>query len=92
MQPRGATTGTKRARQYGRIKDGELERSASESRAEEIPRVPDEGRARASPASARGTSTEDISSPQWRRRRTDQRAHEPSNLPRQALGLSGPPG
>lgn len=54
MQPRGATKGTKRARQYGRIKDGELERSASESRAEEIPRVPDEERARASPASARG--------------------------------------
>ena len=54
MQPRGATKGTKRARQYGRIEDGELERSASESRAEEIPRVPDKERARASPASARG--------------------------------------
>jgi hypothetical protein len=40
MLPRGVTNGTKRARQYEHIKEGELERSASESRAEEVPRVP----------------------------------------------------
>jgi hypothetical protein len=36
MPPRGLKKGTKRARQYEHINEGELDRGASESRAEEI--------------------------------------------------------
>lgn len=36
MPPRGVKQGTKRARQYEHVKDSELDRGASESRAEEI--------------------------------------------------------
>ncbi len=36
MPPRGVKKGTKRARQYEHIKQGELQRGADESRAEEI--------------------------------------------------------
>jgi hypothetical protein len=36
MPPRGVKKGTKRARQYEHVKQGELERGRSESRAEEI--------------------------------------------------------
>ena len=36
MPPRGVKQGSKRARQYEKIKDGELDRGRSESRAEEI--------------------------------------------------------
>lgn len=36
MPPRGVKKGTKRARQYEHIKQGELERGAGEARAEEI--------------------------------------------------------
>ena len=36
MPPRGIKKGSKRARQYEHIKDGELDRGVSESRAEEI--------------------------------------------------------
>jgi hypothetical protein len=36
MPPRGVKKGTKRARQYEHIKDSQLERGASEDRAEEI--------------------------------------------------------
>jgi hypothetical protein len=36
MPPRGVKKGTKRARQYEHVKDSQLERGASEDRAEEI--------------------------------------------------------
>jgi hypothetical protein len=36
MPPRGVTKGTKRARQYAHIKEGELKSGVSEGRAEEI--------------------------------------------------------
>jgi hypothetical protein len=36
MPPRGVKKGTKRARQYEHIRDGELDRGVGESRAEEI--------------------------------------------------------
>ena len=36
MPPRGVKSGTKRARQYERIKESELDRGSGESRAEEI--------------------------------------------------------
>jgi len=36
VPPRGVQKGTKRARQYEHIKEGELDRGTSESRAEEI--------------------------------------------------------
>jgi hypothetical protein len=36
MPPRGVKKGTKRARQYEHIKEGELDQGVSESRAEEI--------------------------------------------------------
>lgn len=36
MPPRGITKGTKRARQYEHIKEGQLERGTGEGRAEEI--------------------------------------------------------
>jgi hypothetical protein len=64
MPPRGVKPGTKRARQYEQIKQGEREQGASESRAEEIAaRTVNKERARAGEArSASRTSTDDISS------------------------------
>jgi hypothetical protein len=48
MPPRGVKPGSKRDRQYEHIKDGELDRGASESRAEEIAaRTVNKDRARA---------------------------------------------
>ena len=41
MPPRGVKKGTKRARQYEHVKEGLLERGASEDRAERIERVGD---------------------------------------------------
>jgi hypothetical protein len=56
--------GSKRARQYEHIKEGELDRGASESRAEEIAaRTVNKERARAGESRERSrTSVEDISS------------------------------
>jgi len=64
MPPRGVKKGTKRARQYEHIKEGELERSASESRAEEIAaRTVNKERARSGESRQRSrTSTQDTSS------------------------------
>lgn len=64
MPPRGVKPGTKRARQYERIKDSEQEQGASESRAEEIAaRTVNKERARAGESrTASRTSTDDISS------------------------------
>ncbi|MBV9423636.1 MAG: plasmid stabilization protein [Solirubrobacterales bacterium] len=64
MPPRGVQKGTKRARQYEHIKESQLDRGASEGRAEEIAaRTVNKERAR-SGESARSsrTSTQDISS------------------------------
>jgi len=64
MPPRGVKPGTKRARQYEHIKQGEQDQGASESRAGEIAaRTVNKERARAgeSKESSR-TSTSDISS------------------------------
>jgi hypothetical protein len=64
MPPRGAKKGSKRARQYEHIKEGELDRGASESRAEDIAaRTVNKERARAGESRQRSrTSIEDISS------------------------------
>jgi hypothetical protein len=64
MPPRGVKKGTKRARQYEHIKEGELEQGASEKRAEEIAaRTVNKARARAGESRTRSkTSTDDISS------------------------------
>jgi hypothetical protein len=64
MPPRGVKPGTKRARQYEHIKQGEQEQGASESRAEEIAaRTVNKNRARAGESrTASRTSTDDISS------------------------------
>jgi hypothetical protein len=64
MPPRGVKPGTKRARQYEHIKQGEQDQGASESRAEEIAaRTVNKERARAGESrTASRTSTEDISS------------------------------
>jgi hypothetical protein len=40
MPPRGVEKGTKRARQYEHIKNSQLERGTSDSRAEEIAPTP----------------------------------------------------
>ncbi len=64
MPPRGVQKGTKRARQYEHIKESQLDRGASEGRAEEIAaRTVNKERARAG-ESARSsrTSTQDMSS------------------------------
>jgi hypothetical protein len=64
MPPRGVKQGTKRARQYEHIKDSQLDRGASEGRAEEIAaRTVNKEKARAgeSETSSR-SSTEDMSS------------------------------
>jgi hypothetical protein len=72
MPPRGVKPGTKRARQYEHIKQGEQEQGASESRAEEIAaRTVNKERARAGESrTASRTSTEDISSSQRGGRRS----------------------
>lgn len=64
MPPRGVKPGSKRARQYEHIKQGEQDQGASESRAEEIAaRTVNKERARAGESrTASRTSTEDISS------------------------------
>ena len=64
MPPRGVQKGTKRARQYEHIKEGERERGAGEARAEEIAaRTVNKERARAGESRNRSrTSTRDISS------------------------------
>jgi hypothetical protein len=64
MPPRGVKPGTKRARQYEHIKQGEQDQGASESRAEEIAaRTVNKERARAGESqTASRTSTGDISS------------------------------
>lgn len=64
MPPRGVKPGTKRARQYEHIKEGERERGASERRAEEIAaRTVNKERARSGESEQRSrTSLDDISS------------------------------
>lgn len=73
MPPRGVKKGSKRARQYEHIKEGELDRGASESRAEEIAaRTVNKERARSGEARQRSrTSTEDISSGRRGGKRSD---------------------
>jgi hypothetical protein len=64
MPPRGTKPGTKRARQYEKIKESELDQGRSESRAEEIAaRTVNKERARSGESRQRSrTSTRDISS------------------------------
>jgi hypothetical protein len=64
MPPRGVTPGTKRARQYEKVKESELDQGRSESRAEEIAaRTVNKARARSGESRQRSrTSTSDISS------------------------------
>jgi hypothetical protein len=64
VPPRGVKKGTKRARQYERIKESQLDRGSSEGRAEEIAaRTVNKERARAGESRTRSrTSTEDMSS------------------------------
>ena len=63
MPPRGVKKGTKRARQYERIKESQLDRGSSEGRAEEIAaRTVNKEKARAGESRTRSrTSTEDMS-------------------------------
>lgn len=64
MPPRGVKPGTKRARQYERIKESQLDRGTGEGRAEEIAaRTVNKERARAGESRDRSrTSTNDMSS------------------------------
>jgi hypothetical protein len=64
MPPRGVQPGTKRARQYERIKESQLDRGTREGRAEEIAaRTVNKERARAGESRERSrTSTNDSSS------------------------------
>ena len=64
MPPRGVRKGTKRARQYEHIKEGEKEQGASTDRAEEIAaRTVNKERARSGESRTRSrTSTHDMSS------------------------------
>src|SRR6185312_9045854 len=64
MPPRGVKPGTKRARQYEKVKESELDQGRSESRAEEIAaRTVNKARARSGESRQRSrTSTDDISS------------------------------
>jgi hypothetical protein len=64
MPPRGVKKGTKRARQYEKIKKSVKQRGASEGRAEEVAaRTVNKERARSGESRTRSrTSTEDISS------------------------------
>jgi hypothetical protein len=63
MPPRGVKKGTKRARQYEHIKEGQKEQGRSEDRAEEIAaRTVNKERARSGESRQRSrTSTQDIS-------------------------------
>jgi hypothetical protein len=64
MPPRGVKPGTKRARQYEKVKESELDQGRSESRAEEIAaRTVNKERARSGESRQRSrTSTNDTSS------------------------------
>ena len=64
MPPGGVRKGSKRARQYEHIKEGELDRGASEGRAEEVAaRTVNKERARSGESRQRSrSSVEDISS------------------------------
>ena len=64
MPPRGVKQGTKRARQYERIKESQLDRGAGEGRAEEIAaRTVNKERARSGESRERSrTSMKDMSS------------------------------
>src|ERR1700757_3671438 len=64
MPPRGVQKGTKRARQYERIKASQLDRGTSEGRAEEIAaRTVNKEKARSGESRTRSrTSTQDMSS------------------------------
>ncbi len=64
MPPRGVKKGTERARQYEHIKESQLDRGSSESRAEEIAaRTVNKERARSGESRSRSrTSTQDMSS------------------------------
>ena len=64
MPPAGVKKGSKRARQYEHIKDSQLDRGASEGRAEEIAaRTVNKDRSRSGESRTRSrTSTQDISS------------------------------
>ena len=64
MPPRGVKPGTKRARQYEKVKQSELEQGRSEERAEEIAaRTVNKERARAGESRTRSrSSVRDISS------------------------------
>ena len=64
MPPRGIKPGTKRARQYEKVRQSELEQGRSEERAEEIAaRTVNKERARAGESQTRSrSSTRDISS------------------------------
>ncbi|HUR87246.1 MAG TPA: hypothetical protein VMY78_18100 [Solirubrobacteraceae bacterium] len=64
MPPRGVSKGSKRARQYEHIKEGQLEQGRSEDRAEEIAaRTVNKERARSGESrEASRSSTKDISS------------------------------
>ena len=64
MPPRGIKPGTKRARQYEKVKESERDQGRSERRAEEIAaRTVNKARARSGESRQRSrTSTEDISS------------------------------
>jgi hypothetical protein len=64
MPPRGVKKGTKRARQYEHVKESQLDRGSSESRAEEIAaRTVNKEKARAGESRTRSrTSTQDMSS------------------------------
>jgi hypothetical protein len=64
MPPRGVKPGTKRARQYEKVKESVLDQGRSESRAEEIAaRTVNKARARSGESRQKSrSSTEDISS------------------------------
>ena len=64
MPPRGVKPGSKRARQYEHIKEGQKDQGASESRAEEVAaRTVNKERARSGESRTRSrTSTQDMSS------------------------------
>ena len=67
MPPRGVEKGTKRARQYERVKDSAKSRGASEGRAEEIAaRTVNKERARSGESRTRSKSSTSGSSPSRR--------------------------
>jgi hypothetical protein len=67
MPPRGVKPGTKRARQYEHIKDSQLDRGASEGRAEEIAaRTVNKERAQSGESRQRSQTSVDDMSPSRR--------------------------